>query len=247
MYLGKCEIVESGDGTAVVRGPCRVTGETYETPPIPIDALVAYADGMLAQDAFPMLSNEAREFLISGTSPDGWRLTFRGRQPKQVGRQDGLAGSPQEPAEVRLSADEVESLRRVVDSHWVEQRRDFWEQNAEHGHTNWDAEWHEHPFNDWDKLKGVIDRVDRKEVIATRGDFALTRTRPPDGTARYALERDGCEVCSDADGDSFYHEVGTICGSWELWLATGADRECEGDGGGVDLGDPSFEDYTGPL
>ena len=156
MYLDKCDIVEVGPGVAVVSGPCRVTGKTHRTPPIPIDALVDYVDGTMAQEAFPMLPPEEREFLISGTSPEGWRWGVLGQK---------------EPRTAPFRADSP------------------------------------------------------RQVIARRGDYGLVRLRDTQGNARYALECQGEQVCSDEDGDSFYEHVGMVSGSWELWLATRGDGE----------------------
>ena len=79
MYLRHCDIIELGDGTAVVRGYCRHSDRMYETPPLPVDALDEYGQGnVTAQAAFPDLDPPVREFLISGTSPEGWKRGILG-------------------------------------------------------------------------------------------------------------------------------------------------------------------------
>ena len=76
MYTQYLERIPAGEGLVQLKGPCFVTGQDHVTPPIPIAALEAYEAGAYAQVAFPMLSAEEREFIISGTSPEGWRQTF---------------------------------------------------------------------------------------------------------------------------------------------------------------------------
>jgi hypothetical protein len=68
--------VPGQDGWVTLRAPCFVTGKVHESPPVPLAAVEAYEKGGLAQNHFPMLSDEDREFLISGTSPEGWRELF---------------------------------------------------------------------------------------------------------------------------------------------------------------------------
>lgn len=76
MFTKNCERIPAGDGLVQLKGFCRVTREEHVTPPIPEVAVEFYEAGALAQVAFPMLSDEEREFLISGTSPKGWRWLF---------------------------------------------------------------------------------------------------------------------------------------------------------------------------
>lgn len=68
--------VPGQDGWVTLSGPCTATGKEYESPPVPLASVEAYEKGALAQSAFPMLTDEQREFLISGTSPTGWRELF---------------------------------------------------------------------------------------------------------------------------------------------------------------------------
>lgn len=74
-FLEKVPVPDQ-DGWVTLRGPCQVTHEEHESPPVPLAAVEAYEKGALAMSAFPMLTPEEREFLISGTSPKGWELTF---------------------------------------------------------------------------------------------------------------------------------------------------------------------------
>lgn len=68
--------IPAGDGLVQLKGRCAVTGEEHVTPPISEEALKRYEAGEHAQLAFPELPIEEREFLISGTSPEGWRIIF---------------------------------------------------------------------------------------------------------------------------------------------------------------------------
>jgi hypothetical protein len=56
-------------------GPCVVTGEPYSVF-IPAPELFAYRRGDKIQDAMPSVKPEDREFLMSGTSPEGWNQVF---------------------------------------------------------------------------------------------------------------------------------------------------------------------------
>lgn len=55
--------------------PCVVTGKEY-TVTIPADSLFKLQQGLLIQDACRKMSADDREFLISGTSPEGWEMIF---------------------------------------------------------------------------------------------------------------------------------------------------------------------------
>jgi hypothetical protein len=71
---GLCEIRHE-DGWSTVKGPCGVTGKEYSVKVQTAD-LQAFQAMVYAQDAFPYLSVDDREFLISGTSPEGFKLIF---------------------------------------------------------------------------------------------------------------------------------------------------------------------------
>jgi len=61
--------------TYTFTGPCLKTGKPYSVT-VPAKGLYNYNQGAHIQDAFPNLSNDDREFLISGYSPEGWKLIF---------------------------------------------------------------------------------------------------------------------------------------------------------------------------
>ena len=67
-------VIEAGD-EVMVSGPCHVTGKQYSVT-VSRDGYYAWRQGRLIQDALPNVSKEDREFLISGTSPEGWREMF---------------------------------------------------------------------------------------------------------------------------------------------------------------------------
>jgi len=64
------------NGTVIICGNCRVTGKPVQTPPILISQIEAWQNGSHIQDSIPNLEPEWREFLISGTSPEGWKELF---------------------------------------------------------------------------------------------------------------------------------------------------------------------------
>jgi hypothetical protein len=67
----------SADGKEVtVSKECNVTGEQYSVT-VPIGNYIAWKEGEFAQNAFPDLTAEEREFLISGTTPDEWNDIFK--------------------------------------------------------------------------------------------------------------------------------------------------------------------------
>lgn len=74
----KCQYQETrvnGQHYYVYSGPCKVTGKLVSVK-VPAEGLYAYRQGALIQDAFPNLSKDEREFLISGISKEGWEETF---------------------------------------------------------------------------------------------------------------------------------------------------------------------------
>jgi hypothetical protein len=44
--------------------------------PVTLDQFSAWRAGMLAQDAFPNLSADDREFIISGLTPEDWKALY---------------------------------------------------------------------------------------------------------------------------------------------------------------------------
>lgn len=63
------------DDELTVTAYCIITKKPYSVT-VPKSNFVSYLHGTLVQDAFPTLSKEDREFLISGISPEGWVKTF---------------------------------------------------------------------------------------------------------------------------------------------------------------------------
>lgn len=83
MYTHRLTRTHTPDGKVILSGPCTVTGKVHHSPPLDPAAVHRYeTTSVYAQDAFPELDPAECEFLISGTSPEGWRLTFgEGRIP----------------------------------------------------------------------------------------------------------------------------------------------------------------------
>lgn len=73
----RCEIVESyePEHTYTFIGPCVVTGKEQRVT-VKAQDLFRYRQGSYVQDCFPYLSKGDREFLISGTSDEGWQQLF---------------------------------------------------------------------------------------------------------------------------------------------------------------------------
>ncbi len=61
------------DGRLLLIGPCIITKKLYSVLISEQNAMNYYQLGMKAQEAFPELPAEQREFLISGVSPEGWK------------------------------------------------------------------------------------------------------------------------------------------------------------------------------
>ena len=77
---GKCsyyETHENGQHFYIYVGRCVVTKKEV-TVKVPSEGLFAYRQGAHIQDAFPTLSVDDREFLMSGISKEGWDQTFGG-------------------------------------------------------------------------------------------------------------------------------------------------------------------------
>jgi len=79
------EVIKGEDGqpsSARIMGKCVVTGETWSVKCDAIQTVVymhqlAKGDPPLIQDAFPDMSADAREWLLSGISPEGWKRMYR--------------------------------------------------------------------------------------------------------------------------------------------------------------------------
>jgi hypothetical protein len=78
------------DGRIRFSGPCVVTGKLFSVVVSQQGAHNYFEENALAQDAFPELSHEEREFLISGVSPEGWRQLFNGESRSD----DSIPASP---------------------------------------------------------------------------------------------------------------------------------------------------------
>jgi hypothetical protein len=72
---GICEVVQADDTNATVTGPCYSCGQP-QTVTVSIEALARFRDGGFAQDVFPKLPAEQREFLISGICGTCWDEMF---------------------------------------------------------------------------------------------------------------------------------------------------------------------------
>ena len=71
------ETYKDGKHEYVFTGPCVVTKKPV-TVKVPAEGLFAYRSGAYIQDAFPNLTADEREFLMSGMSKEGWDKTFGG-------------------------------------------------------------------------------------------------------------------------------------------------------------------------
>jgi len=69
-------VTDNKDGSVNVSGHCVFTGTPYIVRNIPEAQWQKYLNGELVQRAFPTMSADDREFLISGISPAGWKETF---------------------------------------------------------------------------------------------------------------------------------------------------------------------------
>lgn len=65
------------DGNTYITGICRITEEPYTTGPINRRGLIDWLAGTPIQVALKGLPAEEREFLISGSSPEGWGSMFK--------------------------------------------------------------------------------------------------------------------------------------------------------------------------
>ncbi len=72
----KLQATREPDGQIRLEGPCWVTKKLYSVTVSEESAVKYFYGDVLAQNAFPDLSTGQREFLISGTSPEGWKQLF---------------------------------------------------------------------------------------------------------------------------------------------------------------------------
>lgn len=73
--LNPYETIEDGDYLKMQK-VCSVSGNLYIIK-IHKDVYYKWTAGVHIQDVMPELSNEQREFLISGTTPDEWNDIFK--------------------------------------------------------------------------------------------------------------------------------------------------------------------------
>ena len=71
------QLIQLDNGMGMAIGPCYKTGQEYSTKAF---NLIGYMSWILKEDniqvCLPELSDEDREFLISGISPNGWNEIF---------------------------------------------------------------------------------------------------------------------------------------------------------------------------
>ena len=78
------ETFENGQQLYVYTGNCVVTKKQV-TVKVPAEGLFAYRQGAHIQTAFPTLSRDDREFLMSGISKEGWAETFGSGEDDEEG------------------------------------------------------------------------------------------------------------------------------------------------------------------
>lgn len=65
------------NGKFHIVGPCVCHGKDYKTAPVTKEQYESYyRNGDLVQKAFPTLSSDDREFIISGYCPKGWKELY---------------------------------------------------------------------------------------------------------------------------------------------------------------------------
>lgn len=82
MYTNVTEAIQE-DGRIRLSDPCVVMGREYSVV-VSEEGMLAYFErGVKAKEAFPELRKEEREFLISGASPEGWRILWSNKDDPQ--------------------------------------------------------------------------------------------------------------------------------------------------------------------
>jgi len=66
------QFVKIKEGFYKYSGKCRLTGKPYETAIVKGEDLFKYNNGAHVQNAFPYLSADDREFIISGFCPEAF-------------------------------------------------------------------------------------------------------------------------------------------------------------------------------
>jgi len=74
-YCTYKETFENGKQFYVFTGKCVITGKSVSVK-VPGPGLFKYRQDAYIQDAFPEMSKDDREFLMSGMSKEGWDKAF---------------------------------------------------------------------------------------------------------------------------------------------------------------------------
>ncbi|MAS51802.1 MAG: hypothetical protein CMD20_01225 [Flavobacteriales bacterium] len=75
------KLIYLDDDYVRIQGNCRITGEEYRTKSFPlIDWINHRNSNKPIQQMLPYLSDNDREFIISGTTPKGWDVMFEQQQ-----------------------------------------------------------------------------------------------------------------------------------------------------------------------
>lgn len=78
MYIRLLKQIDKGNGLVELTGPCFGRKDAHYSVTVKRTELDAYLAGALMQRAFPNLTPDQREFLISGLCPKCWDETFSG-------------------------------------------------------------------------------------------------------------------------------------------------------------------------
>ena len=112
-----------GNERVEISGLCVVTGRRFAVT-VAQEALKRYFDGALAQDAFPELPKEDREFIVSGTSPEGWIELF-GNKPEEeeeildTAAEGNQADNGSQPRTTEIDALEIKLKREKREDVWL--------------------------------------------------------------------------------------------------------------------------------
>ena len=87
MYTNLAATVQE-DGRIRLTGPCVVTGREHSVVVSREGVLAYFERGVNARVAFAELAKEEREFLISGTSPEGREMLFGSTQDSEEEEND---------------------------------------------------------------------------------------------------------------------------------------------------------------
>jgi hypothetical protein len=111
-----------GNERVEISGRCVVTGRQFAVT-VAHGALKRYLAGALAQDAFPELPKEDREFIVSGTSPEGWFELF-GNKPEEEKEMLDMASDKESPDH---GSQTLATERDELELKWKrEKREDVW-------------------------------------------------------------------------------------------------------------------------